>query len=46
MKITIMGTGGVGGYFGARLAEAGHDVAFIARGNHLKIGRASCRERV
>ena len=36
MKITVMGTGGVGGYFGARLANAGHDVAFIARGNHLK----------
>ena len=36
MKITVMGTGGVGGYFGARLASAGHDVAFIARGNHLK----------
>ena len=36
MKITVMGTGGVGGYFGARLADAGHDVAFIARGNHLK----------
>ena len=36
MKITVMGAGGVGGYFGARLANAGHDVAFIARGNHLK----------
>ena len=36
MKITVMGTGGVGGYFGGRLANAGHDVAFIARGNHLK----------
>ncbi len=30
-----MGTGGVGGYFGARFAEAGQDVAFIARGAHL-----------
>jgi 2-dehydropantoate 2-reductase len=36
MKITVMGTGGVGGYFGAKLAKAGHDVAFVARGNHLK----------
>ena len=36
MKITVMGTGGVGGYFGARLADAGHDVAFIARGKHLE----------
>ena len=30
-----MGAGGIGGYFGARLAQAGHDVAFIARGRHL-----------
>jgi 2-dehydropantoate 2-reductase len=35
MKIAIMATGGVGGYFGARLAAAGHDVSFIARGAHL-----------
>lgn len=35
MRITIMGTGGVGGYFGARLAQAGHDVHFVARGAHL-----------
>ncbi len=36
MKIVVMGTGGVGGYFGARLANAGYDVAFIARGKHLE----------
>ena len=30
-----MGAGGVGGYFGARLHQAGHDVAFFARGRHL-----------
>ena len=30
-----MGSGGVGGYFGARLAAAGNDVAFVARGSHL-----------
>jgi 2-dehydropantoate 2-reductase len=36
MKITIIGTGGVGGYFGGRLALAGNDVTFIARGEHLK----------
>ena len=30
-----MGAGGVGGYFGARLQQAGHDVAFFARGSHL-----------
>lgn len=35
MRITIMGTGGVGGYFGARLANAGQDVTFVARGAHL-----------
>lgn len=35
MKITVMGTGGVGGYFGARLANAGHDVTFVARGRQL-----------
>lgn len=35
MKIAMMGSGGVGGYFGARLAAGGHDVSFIARGAHL-----------
>ena len=35
MRITVMGTGGVGGYFGARLAAAGEDVVFVARGAHL-----------
>ena len=35
MKIVVYGTGGVGGYFGARLVEAGEDVIFVARGNHL-----------
>jgi 2-dehydropantoate 2-reductase len=36
MKIAIMGTGGVGGYYGGLLAQRGHDVTFIARGEHLK----------
>ena len=36
MKIGIIGTGGVGGYFGARLAAAGNEVHFLARGEHLK----------
>ena len=36
MKIIVLGAGGVGGYFGARLAEAGLDVTFIARGKHLE----------
>jgi ketopantoate reductase len=35
MKIAVFGSGGVGGYFGGRLAAAGEDVAFIARGAHL-----------
>jgi len=35
MQIAVMGSGAVGGYFGARLAAAGHDVAFVARGKHL-----------
>ena len=36
MRIAIYGTGGAGGYFGARLAAAGEDVVFIARGEHLR----------
>lgn len=36
MRIAIMGTGGMGGFLGAKLAEAGHNVAFIARGAHLR----------
>lgn len=35
MKIVMMGSGGVGGFFGGRLAHAGYDVSFIARGAHL-----------
>jgi 2-dehydropantoate 2-reductase len=35
MKIAIMGTGGVGGYYGGLLSGAGHEVTFIARGPHL-----------
>src|ERR1700720_2185368 len=34
MRIAVMAAGAVGGYFGARLAAAGHEVAFIARGAH------------
>jgi 2-dehydropantoate 2-reductase len=40
MRIAVMGTGGVGGYFGARLVRGGHDVAFIARGRQLAALRA------
>jgi 2-dehydropantoate 2-reductase len=41
MRIAVLGTGGVGGYFGARLALSGCDVSFIARGAHL----SAIRER-
>ena len=40
MKIVVMATGGVGGYYGARLAAGGEDVHFIARGTHLDALRA------
>jgi 2-dehydropantoate 2-reductase len=36
MRFAILGSGAVGGYYGARLARAGHDVTFIARGPHLR----------
>lgn len=36
MRIAVIGAGGVGGYFGARLALAGNDVTFVARGRHLE----------
>ncbi|MFE0331899.1 ketopantoate reductase family protein, partial [Streptomyces sp. NPDC058960] len=36
MRIAVVGAGGVGGYFGARLAAAGHEVTFVARGRHLE----------
>jgi 2-dehydropantoate 2-reductase len=35
IRAAVFGTGGVGGYFGGKLALAGHDVTFIARGQHL-----------
>ncbi len=41
MRIVVFGTGGVGGYFGGRLAHAGEDVTFIARGEHLRAIKAS-----
>ena len=41
MRIVVMGTGGIGGYFGARLAQGGAEVMFIARGAHL----AAIREK-
>ena len=41
MRIVVYGTGGVGGYFGGRLAQAGEDVTFIARGEHLRAIKAN-----
>jgi 2-dehydropantoate 2-reductase len=41
MRILMVGAGGIGGYFGARLVAHGHDVVFLARGAHL----AALRER-
>lgn len=41
MRIAILGSGAVGGYYGAKLARAGHDVTFVARGAHL----SAIRER-
>ena len=36
MKFAMMGSGGVGGYYGARLVQAGHEVTFVARGAHAQ----------
>ncbi|MDX2644261.1 2-dehydropantoate 2-reductase [Streptomyces sp. PA03-1a] len=41
MRIAVVGAGGVGGYFGTRLAEAGNEVTFVARGRHLEAIRAN-----
>ena len=40
MRFAIVGSGAVGGYYGAKLARAGHDITFIARGAHLAAIRA------
>ena len=40
MRIAVVGAGGVGGFFGARLAAAGDEVTFVARGRHLEAIRA------
>lgn len=39
MRLAVFGTGGVGGYFGGRLAQAGESVVFVARGAHLEAMR-------
>lgn len=41
MKIAVYGPGGVGGYFGGRLAQAGHEVHLLGRGRHLEALRAN-----
>ncbi|HEV7392161.1 MAG TPA: 2-dehydropantoate 2-reductase [Burkholderiales bacterium] len=40
MKIAVVGSGGVGGFYGGRLANAGYDVSFVARGAHLAAMRS------
>ena len=40
MRMAIMGSGGLGGYYGGMLARAGEDVTFIARGAHLEAIRS------
>ena len=41
MRFAIYGTGGLGAYYGIRLQQAGHEVAFVARGAHLEAIRAN-----
>lgn len=41
MNIVVVGAGGVGGFFGAKLAQAGNDVTFIVRGKHLEAIQAN-----
>jgi 2-dehydropantoate 2-reductase len=44
MRVLVMGAGALGGFFGARLQAAGHEVAFVARGAHLEaMGRGGLR---
>ena len=46
MRIAVMGRAASAGYFGARLAQAGHDVTFVARGAHLAaLARTRPRDR-
>ena len=41
MRVLIVGAGGTGGYFGAKLARAGEDVTFLARGVHFRALRTN-----
>lgn len=41
MRFLVVGTGGVGGYFGGKLAQSGQDVWFLSRGKHLEVMRSS-----
>ena len=46
MQIAVFGAGGVGGYFGGRLAESGNNVTYIARGEHLQAIRTHGFKRI
>ena len=41
MRVLVMGSGGIGGFYGAVLARAGNDVIFVARGSHLEAIQAN-----
>ena len=37
MRVLVMGAGGMGGFLGARMAQAGHDVTLVVRGAHFEV---------
>ena len=45
MRIAVIGAGGVGGFFGGKLAQHGEEVWFIARGSHLETMKETDRPK-
>lgn len=45
MRIAVFGVGGIGGYFGWRLARSGEDVVFVARGENLRVSLSTRAHR-